>query len=507
MATGQISIQRLNLWLLAMLTAILIIVTIAGYTLLNNTYNLENTEFQTDAKNRLDQSVKMVRSQLNFNQSILDAIARNPKLPDLINFGKTNEVVNWTMESVQLLPNALGLAVTDDKNTVIGDAAAQRVGPICQRDIKFFNAGTLATYPPVHTTVAGLEHFDLYTLVKHDDSDATNALIVSFRLTKLTQLLDQFATDNQSYALSIDGQTFVNSSNIFSETTNGLMHFSQPVPDTSWTLTLSVPYEKVFGLYGKSVLATLLGTILISIMIYLFTAKITNHFRRDIRRIHQALLDVSKGNFEPSEIPTALSESQNILPDIEKIALQLQIRNNELETQTLTDDLTGVANRRYFNALLLNQYELSQRVTPAHLVMIDVNDFKLVNDQFGHTAGDELLQQISKHFLQHVRTSDTVARLGGDEFAILLQNMESSVLCEWADNFILAFDTFIREPEIGQTRNVSISLSIGIAAINALEYESAEAVSQAADKAMYRAKAQKSKTSKALFATPPNQTI
>ena len=86
-----------------------------------------------------------------------------------------------------------------------------------------------------------------------------------------------------------------------------------------------------------------------------------------------------------------------------------------------TDGLTGLINRRYFNELLEAEFLRSRRYRyPLTIAYIDVDNFKAVNDRFGHATGDLLLSLVSKVMVQQLRALDVVARLGGDEFAIIL---------------------------------------------------------------------------------------
>jgi diguanylate cyclase (GGDEF)-like protein len=99
----------------------------------------------------------------------------------------------------------------------------------------------------------------------------------------------------------------------------------------------------------------------------------------------------------------------------------LQTRIEYLEGLSVTDELTGLLNRRGFLAQLDRALASARRGGPHGVLMIcDLDGFKQINDRHGHLAGDEVLCQVGGLLARHVRRSDTVARLGGDEFAILL---------------------------------------------------------------------------------------
>lgn len=93
------------------------------------------------------------------------------------------------------------------------------------------------------------------------------------------------------------------------------------------------------------------------------------------------------------------------------------------QTQANTDILTGILNRRAFTEVLQHAVLMSRREgKPLTLAYVDVDNFKLVNDKFGHGEGDQVLQLIARSLVEFIRETDVVGRIGGDEFAIILPN-------------------------------------------------------------------------------------
>ncbi|BAT53031.1 Putative diguanylate cyclase [Nostoc sp. NIES-3756] len=106
---------------------------------------------------------------------------------------------------------------------------------------------------------------------------------------------------------------------------------------------------------------------------------------------------------------------------VNHLLYQLRITLKNLEKLARTDDLTGLTNRGFFLDIVNNEIEKSQRhQDPLTLAYVDVDDFKQINDQFGHNFGDRLLQIVAKTTTNTLRKIDVIARIGGDEFAILL---------------------------------------------------------------------------------------
>ncbi len=164
---------------------------------------------------------------------------------------------------------------------------------------------------------------------------------------------------------------------------------------------------------------------------------------------------------------------------------QSRALNEELNWQASHDSLTGLANRRQFEfnmGVLLSKAKADK--LQHHLLYLDLDQFKVVNDTCGHDAGDELLIQITEVLNNKLRKSDVLARLGGDEFGVLLESCSADNALAIANNLRHAVEDF----RFGwQTKSFKIGVSIGIAEITGAEAKAAEVLS-AADVACYSAK-------------------
>jgi len=165
------------------------------------------------------------------------------------------------------------------------------------------------------------------------------------------------------------------------------------------------------------------------------------------------------------------------------LLLEDQIEHNKF--LALHDELTGLPNRRLFQDRLLSALERARR-TGSHvaLMLLDLNDFKLVNDTVGHHVGDELLKHVGNLFTGRVRRSDTVARTGGDEFSIILEEPMTRADADRVGNTLAQL---IDSPIELNGHTVRVGASIGIALFpdDALD---AESLSIAADRRMYAGK-------------------
>jgi len=165
------------------------------------------------------------------------------------------------------------------------------------------------------------------------------------------------------------------------------------------------------------------------------------------------------------------------------VMLEEQVSNNEW--LALHDELTGLPNRRLFAARLSNAIDsCERRNTSLALVVVDVNDFKTINDTMGHLAGDQVLREVSAVLRKSIRTTDTVARLGGDEFIIVASDManEASV-----DRFVNSLLSAIERPITVNDQAMVVSASLG-SAIFPRDAKDATKLLRVADQRMYAAK-------------------
>jgi diguanylate cyclase (GGDEF)-like protein/PAS domain S-box-containing protein len=155
----------------------------------------------------------------------------------------------------------------------------------------------------------------------------------------------------------------------------------------------------------------------------------------------------------------------------------------ELQRQAFTDPLTGMPNRTLFRERL-EQAVANSGDRPVTLLLLDLDDFKLINDNLGHSAGDELLTTIADRLRAQVRPGDMLARLGGDEFAILMEDLAPEDAAALATRLLAV----VREPIRLASRDVVGTLSLGIASATADDGITGEQLLGNADLAMYAAK-------------------
>jgi len=166
---------------------------------------------------------------------------------------------------------------------------------------------------------------------------------------------------------------------------------------------------------------------------------------------------------------------------------ELQRVNEEFKRLSITDVLTGLFNRRYFESMIEAEVSASARYgNPNSLLLLDVDHFKKINDTYGHSAGDIVLKEIAQHLKGKMRTSDTLCRVGGEEFVVFCKNADRDDALSIAEKLRQA----ILESKFkigGETLGVTVS--VGVATIpDVYRTSTAKDFYRCADIALYQSK-------------------
>jgi diguanylate cyclase (GGDEF)-like protein len=166
---------------------------------------------------------------------------------------------------------------------------------------------------------------------------------------------------------------------------------------------------------------------------------------------------------------------------------ELALANERLEMLSITDALSGVANRRRLEDALNAEWRRAHRAgTPLSLAMVDIDHFKLYNDQYGHLAGDECLHRIATQLRRHTREHDLVARYGGEEFAIVMADTDIDNARTLAERLRASVVALGQPHALVPDRIVTVS--IGVASTHPIPGRTHTDLLDAADVELYKAK-------------------
>jgi len=200
---------------------------------------------------------------------------------------------------------------------------------------------------------------------------------------------------------------------------------------------------------------------------------------KDLREAHAILMkEIDRVTASNATLKGELASSQEVL-EFQRCQIET------LRTAVRIDNLTLLANRTYFDEKLTEMVKLRQRYDdePFALMMIDLDNFKAVNDTYGHPAGDRILKGVATKIKATLRGSDFVARFGGDEFALILVKTERHA----AEDVAWKLCSEIRESRfLLDSETLSMTLSIGLTEASKTDTE--ESLLKRADEALYRVK-------------------
>jgi len=186
--------------------------------------------------------------------------------------------------------------------------------------------------------------------------------------------------------------------------------------------------------------------------------------------------------FEPPELAARIRAGRRVI----EARNELKARNRILAELAVTDELTRLYNRRFFDQSLGVEFERARRYERAlTLLLADIDHFKRINDSFGHPAGDVVLRNVAEFLAGAIRKSDTAARFGGEEFAILLPEIHGAGGLAVAEKI----RTRIAESTIEVDGNqLNVTVSIGVASFDGFNRTSPAELLRATDSALYAAK-------------------
>lgn len=234
----------------------------------------------------------------------------------------------------------------------------------------------------------------------------------------------------------------------------------------------SLRFAIVIALFGMVVIAAV-GVF----MGFVLTKRLNKIIKKTSKFAHGKA--VKRFNENGNDELSQLSESLNIMMDKVNVAMQ------EMRHMAFHDPLTGLANRRNYETALNKAFESAISGEHTHcLMLLDLDEFKKVNDSFGHDIGDQVLVEIAQLMTSNVRTRDVLVRMGGDEFSLLIERTtlgEMQALSEKLRSLIMSYKLQVDD------KVATVGVSVGVVMIDG-RIASVEQIMKLADRACYAAK-------------------
>ncbi len=240
--------------------------------------------------------------------------------------------------------------------------------------------------------------------------------------------------------------------------------------------------EKRFNTYMLILVTSLIG-LSFSIVISLLLAR---SILRPMQILNDGTQQLANGNLKHRLQIENQDELGKLMETFNYMAQRLQQNQETLSNLATRDSLTGLYNHKEFFRILHEELERSERYShPVSLLMLDLDNFKNINDSKGHLAGDAILRKVSEIIMKEIRNTDFGCRYGGDEFAVLLPETDGEKAYEMADRLLKT--TVKTKIPLKKDDTISFGISIGLATYPDDGQSMVKLVS-AADNALYIAK-------------------
>ena len=252
--------------------------------------------------------------------------------------------------------------------------------------------------------------------------------------------------------------------------------------------------EKVFKQrIIDNIIKTLISFFIFISIIFFIIRRWHNDTQKTFNKMIDFFIEAGEKNIYLREDDIIFNEFQELAVSVnkmidsrEKTQNELNIANEKLREQATRDYMTNLYNRRYFIDISNNIISITKRdKLSLCLIMIDIDDFKKINDTYGHDKGDKVIKLLSGRLNEFVRQSDIVARFGGEEFVILLPNTNKEGAFKLAEEIRKDIESLeIQEGD----KTISFTISLGLDRFDIDEDISIDDLVKRADKALYISK-------------------
>ncbi|WFR60919.1 sensor domain-containing diguanylate cyclase [Paenibacillus amylolyticus] len=252
------------------------------------------------------------------------------------------------------------------------------------------------------------------------------------------------------------------------------------VPLTSWGVVIVTPTQMVFDQLNNHIRMLLIYTAVPFLILTFFVVRFARRLASPFVMLADVINQMDKGTVKLPVIKSHWNREADILTHTVLQAMaNFKNKSDQLTYDARTDVLTGINNRRVFDEVI--QQWIEEEI-PFSLVIFDIDHFKSINDEFGHSAGDEVLKYVASLLRMSVSLNDVCFRFGGEEFVVLMRHCHSKQAYETAERIRITLEASV----LPINRSVTISAGIAEYPLNSI---SATELFSLADSALYQAKA------------------
>jgi len=251
---------------------------------------------------------------------------------------------------------------------------------------------------------------------------------------------------------------------------NGIYYAFNTIEKTGWKVVVKIPDKTLEGII-EPVRSEIMYLVVFAIILFLIIQHIiTNNIFYHFNNISYSLLNLKKGNYNLDMKGRKTKEIEDLYANFSDVIGKI----NSLNQETIIDPLTNLYNRRYLSRQL---EDLKKNNEDYSILMLDIDDFKVANDKFGHNFGDFVLKKIGYMIYSNVRNEDTALRYGGEEFLVIFRGKDKEIIQKLSENIRGNIERTI------WPKDIKITVSGGLSF-----YDNKEDLIKHADELLYKSK-------------------
>lgn len=265
--------------------------------------------------------------------------------------------------------------------------------------------------------------------------------------------------------------------------TERLVSFEK-LENPNWYIFVSQSHESAFGTIYK-IMRSFLITALLAIGLGIFFSRYkTDYIMQSFEKMHKQADEIAAGDYNTVMSYGNFQEFNKLADHFNEMVNNIRERDEKFKKMAYLDSLTGLANRTYFREFLASLTQGQSAGEKSAILFLDLDNFKWINDTYGHSFGDQVLKAVSQKLVKCMKQENFIARLGGDEFVLILVNVKNEEeVCEFLEHLMSEF----RQPILVNSYTLHSQMSIGIA-MYPDDSDNADELLTFADTAMYYAK-------------------